>query len=144
MDLTESECRSALAAARVARLATVDAEARPHLVPITFALDGDRVYTAVDAKPKRTDRLRRLRNIEQNPRVSLLIDEYDEDWERLWWVRLDGSARILTEAADRSAPVRLLVAKYAQYAVQDGSRAPQGPVIEITVSQWRGWRYAQG
>ena len=79
MNLSELECRSAFAEARVARLATADAEGAPHLVPITFAVEGDRIYFAVDGKPKSFARLRRLRNIEQNPQVSLLIDEYDED-----------------------------------------------------------------
>ena len=136
MNLSELECRSAFAEARVARLATADAEGAPHLVPITFAVEGDRVYFAVDGKPKSSARLRRLRNIEQNPQVSLLIDEYDEDWERLWWVRADGRARILTEGLD--GPHGLLRARYAQYA----DVAMDGPVVEITVSRWSGWRYA--
>jgi PPOX class probable F420-dependent enzyme len=136
MNLSELECRSAFAEARVARLATVGAEGAPHLVPITFAVEGDRVYFAVDGKPKSSARLRRLRNIEHNPRVSLLIDEYDEDWERLWWVRADGRARILTEGLE--GPRGLLRARYAQYA----DVAMDGPVVEIAVSRWSGWRYA--
>jgi PPOX class probable F420-dependent enzyme len=136
MNLSELECRSAFAEARVARLATADAEGAPHLVPITFAVEGDRVYFAVDGKPKSSVRLRRLRNIGQNPRVSLLIDEYDEDWERLWWVRADGRARVLTEGLE--GPRGLLRARYAQYA----DVAMDGPVVEITVSRWNGWRYA--
>jgi PPOX class probable F420-dependent enzyme len=136
MNLSELECRSAFAEARVARLATADAEGAPHLVPITFAVEGDRVYFAVDGKPKSSARLRRLRNIEQNPRVSLLIDEYDEDWERLWWVRADGRARILAEGLE--GPRGLLRARYAQYA----DVAMDGPVVEIAVSRWSGWRYA--
>lgn len=136
MNLSELECRSAFAEARVARLATADAEGAPHLVPITFAVEGDRIYFAVDGKPKSSARLRRLRNIEQNPQVSLLVDEYDEDWQRLWWVRADGSARILTSALE--APRGLLRARYPQYA----DVAMDGPVVEITVSRWSGWRYA--
>ena len=136
MNLSEPECRSAFAEARVARLATADAEGAPHLVPITFAVAGDLVYFAVDAKPKSSVRLRRLRNIEQNPRVSLLVDEYDEDWEQLWWVRADGRARILTEGLE--GPRELLRARYPQYA----SVALDGPVVEITVIRWSGWRYA--
>ena len=136
MNLSESECRAAFAEARVARLATADAEGAPHLVPITFAVDGDRVYFAVDAKPKSSARLRRLRNIERNPQVSLLVDEYDEDWERLWWVRADGRARILTEQLE--TPRELLRARYPQYA----DVALAGPVVEIVVTRWSGWRYA--
>ena len=136
MNLTELESRAAFAEARVARLATADAGGAPHLVPITFAVEGDRVYFTVDGKPKSSARLRRLRNIEQNPQVSLLIDEYDEDWERLWWVRADGRARILTEGL--AGPHGLLRARYAQYA----DVAMDGPVVEITVSRWSGWRYA--
>ena len=136
MNLSESACRAAFAEARVARLATADAEGAPHLVPITFAVDGDRVYFAVDAKPKSTARLRRLRNIEQNPQVSLLVDEYDEDWRQLWWVRADGRARIFTEGPD--APRDLLRARYPQYV----DVALDGPVVQIAVDRWSGWRYA--
>jgi PPOX class probable F420-dependent enzyme len=136
VNLSEFECRAAFAEARVARLATADAEGAPHLVPITFVVEGDRVCFAVDAKPKSSVRLRRLRNIEQNPQVSLLIDEYDEDWERLWWVRADGRARILGEGLETWR--ELLRARYPQYA----DVALDGPVVEITVSRWSGWRYA--
>src|SRR6202042_3419193 len=83
------------AAARVARLATADAEGRPHLVPLVFAVHDDTVYSAVDAKPKRTTSLRRLANVAENPAVSLLVDHYEDDWERLWWVRADGRGRVL-------------------------------------------------
>ena len=134
--LNEQECRDAFAGARVARLATAGADGAPHLVPVTFAVEGDRVYFAVDAKPKSSARLRRLRNIEENPQVSLLVDEYDEDWERLWWVRADGRARVL--AGDVSHPLALLRSRYPQYA----DVALDGPVVEITVTRWAGWRYA--
>ena len=99
------------ASARVARLATVDPEGRPHVVPICFVLDGDTLYTAVDEKPKRTRLLKRLANIEANPRVEVLIDHYEDDWSRLWWVRLRGSARIVEDPR----AVDLLAAKYPQY-----------------------------
>ena len=119
------------AAARVARLATVDPRGRPHAVPICFAIDGDTLYTAVDEKPKRTRRLQRLRNIEANPRVEVLIDQYDEDWTRLWWVRLRGTARIVE---DRRA-VQLLAAKYPQYR----ERPPAGPVIAVEIEERHEW-----
>ena len=117
--------------ARVARLATVDADGRPHVVPICFVLDGDLLYTAVDEKPKRTRRLQRLANIEANPTVEVLIDRYEEDWSRLWWVRLRGTARIVQ---DRHA-VDLLVAKYPQYR----ERPPAGPVIAVTIEERSEW-----
>ncbi|MFI9380545.1 TIGR03668 family PPOX class F420-dependent oxidoreductase [Kutzneria sp. NPDC052558] len=118
-----------VAAARVARLATVGADGRPHLVPVTFALRGRVVVIAVDHKPKTTTTLRRLRNIRENDQVSLLVDHYEEDWRRLWWVRVDGVARVLTEQAQRREPVSWLCEKYAQYR----ERPPTGPVIRIDV-----------
>jgi PPOX class probable F420-dependent enzyme len=118
--------------ARVGRLATVDPRGRPHVVPICFAIEGDTLYTAVDEKPKRTRRLQRLRNIEANPRVEVLVDEYDEDWSRLRWARLRGTARIVD---DRRA-VDLLVRKYPQYA----ARPPAGPVIAVSIEERSEWR----
>jgi PPOX class probable F420-dependent enzyme len=137
VDIPAAEARSLLAAARVARLATAGADGRPHLVPVTFAVEGDAVFFAVDAKPKRSQHLRRLRNIEDNPHVSLLVDEYDEDWARLWWVRADGVARVhrTAEVADRAHA--LLRAKYPQYAEVD---VAAGPVVEIAVERLSGWR----
>jgi PPOX class probable F420-dependent enzyme len=120
--------------ARVARLATVDEQGLPHLVPVVFATRGDIVVFATDHKPKRTTNLRRLRNIEATGHVSLLADHYDEDWSRLWWVRADGTARIL-HGDDRTEPLSWLVAKYAQYT----DRPPEGPVVRIDVTTWRGW-----
>jgi PPOX class probable F420-dependent enzyme len=120
-----------LEGARVARLATVDPRGRPHVVPISFALDGDTLYTAVDEKPKRTRELQRLRNIQANPQVEVLIDEYDEDWSRLWWVRLRGTARIVD---DRRA-MELLAAKYPQYR----ERPPVGPVIAVSIEERIQW-----
>lgn len=136
--LTRIEARELFAAARVARLATADASARPHLVPVVFALDGDVVVLAVDHKPKRTTRLKRLANITANPSVCLLADHYEDDWDRLWWVRADGEARVLPppdrsgEAARRVGP---LAEKYPPYA----DRPPEGPVIEVAVRRWSGW-----
>ena len=135
MELTEGEARHRFGAARVARLATVGADGRPHLVPITFAVHGDTLVTAVDHKPKRTAALRRLANIEATGRVSVLADGYDEDWSRLWWVRADGTASVLRAAADRAEPVRWLLAKYPQYA----DRPPAGPVVRVAITGWRGW-----
>ncbi|MFC0548005.1 TIGR03668 family PPOX class F420-dependent oxidoreductase [Kutzneria chonburiensis] len=122
------------AQARVARLATADREGRPHLVPVTFAVHEDVVVIAVDHKPKTTTNLRRLRNIAENEQVSLLVDHYDEDWRQLWWVRVDGIARILS-GDGQIEPIGWLRAKYEQYR----DRPPQGPVIEIRVRKVVDW-----
>ncbi|MCF3960904.1 TIGR03668 family PPOX class F420-dependent oxidoreductase [Streptomyces fuscigenes] len=104
MRLTEEEAGRRLGAARVLRLATVGPGGAPHQVPATFACyaapgGGTRIAIAVDHKPKRHRNLRRLRNIEERPRVCVLADEYSDDWERLWWVRADGTARVLAAPA---------------------------------------------
>ena len=117
--------------ARVARLATVDPQGRPHVVPICFAIEGDTLYTAVDEKPKRTRELQRLRNIQANPQVEVLIDHYEDDWSRLGWVRLRGTARIVD---DRRA-MELLAAKYPQYR----ERIPAGPVIAVSIEERIEW-----
>ncbi|MGH3318696.1 MAG: TIGR03668 family PPOX class F420-dependent oxidoreductase [Streptosporangiaceae bacterium] len=135
MRLGDDEARRRFAPARVARLATVDDGGRPHLVPVTFAASYDAIVTAVDAKPKRSRDLKRLRNIRANPRVALLVDHYTDDWRALWWVRADGHARVVADAAEWAEPLRLLADKYTQY--RDG--APDGPVIEISVERWVGW-----
>jgi PPOX class probable F420-dependent enzyme len=119
----------------VARLATVGADCHPHLVPVVFAVHGQVIYSAVDAKPKSSQRLRRLSNIERNPQVSLLVDHYDEDWSQLWWVRADGAATIHREGATLRVGRELLRAKYAQYQ----SVSLNGPVIAVDVRRWRGW-----
>lgn len=140
MKLSENASRELFVAARSACLGTVDAADAPHLVPITFAVDADdRVYFAVDAKPKSSPRLKRLENIRRHSAVCLLADRYDADWTRLWWARADGVARILTEDAERATPIRLLTAKYPQYEQQP----PQGPVVEIEVARWSGWAFSE-
>ena len=118
--------------ARVARLATVGPDGRPHVVPICFVVDGDTLYTAVDEKPKTTRRLQRLRDIEANPDVCVLIDHYEEDWSRLWWVRLRGTARV-TELHERA--LELLQAKYEQYR----EAPPAGPLIEVAIDHRVDW-----
>jgi PPOX class probable F420-dependent enzyme len=133
--VTAAEARELFAGARVARLATVGATGRPHLVPIVFALDGDVVFSAVDAKPKRTTALKRLENIAANPRVALLADHYDEDWDALWWARADGVARVASDA-DARRGIALLAGRYQQYR----AAPPRGPVIAVAVERWSGWR----
>jgi PPOX class probable F420-dependent enzyme len=132
--VTSAEARRRFAAARVARLATVDAGGRPHLVPIVFALAGETVYSVVDAKPKRTTELRRLQNVRSNPAVSVLADHYDDaDWSALWWVRADGAARVLDPAEPEArAGVQLLAERYPQ-------QRAAGPVLAIDVRRWSGW-----
>ena len=134
MRLDEATCRARVAAARIGRLATVGDDLRPHVVPVTYAVHGDLVFVGIDQKPKTTTDLKRLRNIAANARVAVLVDEYDEDWTHLWWVRLDGAARV---QADEPAAVELLTAKYPQYA----GDPPRGPVITIHVDSWTGWSY---
>jgi PPOX class probable F420-dependent enzyme len=124
--------RERFAAARVARLATTGPDG-PHVVPIVFAVAGDVIYHAVDHKPKRTTALKRLANLRADPRASVLADGYDEDWERLWWVRADGTARILP--AGHAEAIALLCERYPQYA----GRPPEGPVVAIDVSRWSEW-----
>jgi len=123
-----------VAAARVGRLATVGSDLRPHVVPVTYAVHGDELFIGVDQKPKTTTALKRLRNIAGNERVAVLVDEYEEDWTHLWWVRVDGVARVV---ASDAAAVALLVAKYPQYEVDP----PRGPVIAIRAEGWSGWTY---
>jgi PPOX class probable F420-dependent enzyme len=135
--MTADEARALFATARVARLATVGAGGRPHLVPIVFAVAGDAVYSAVDAKPKRTRALKRLENVARDPRVALLADHYDDaDWGALWWVRADGVARVLDDGAEAERAVALLSERYEQYRAQP----PRGPVLAVAVERWSGWR----
>ncbi|HEY9312891.1 TIGR03668 family PPOX class F420-dependent oxidoreductase [Williamsia sp.] len=129
---------SRFAMAPVARFATVTPDLRPHQVPVVFAVDGETIYTAVDGKPKSTQRLRRLGNIEANPRVCLLVDEYAESWEQLWWVRADGRATIHAAGAEVDRARELLRAKYFQYR----SVSLDGPVIAVTVTRWTAWSAA--
>jgi PPOX class probable F420-dependent enzyme len=121
--------------ARVGRLATLDEEGRPHLVPICFVLDGGTLYSAVDEKPKRSKQLKRLENIRRRPEVTVLVDHYEEDWARLWWVRMDGEATVLDEGPEREHALALLRAKYGQYR----GEPPTGAVIAVCLGSWRGW-----
>jgi PPOX class probable F420-dependent enzyme len=121
-----------LATARVARFATVAPDGRPMLVPVCFAIEGETIYHAVDHKPKASRALARLRNLRAEPRASLLADHYDEDWSALWWVRADGTARVLDDAPEA---IDLLVARYAQYR----ERRPEGPVVALDVERISGW-----
>ncbi|WP_144127288.1 TIGR03668 family PPOX class F420-dependent oxidoreductase [Catellatospora sichuanensis] len=131
--------RERFVSARVARLATVGPSGAPHLVPVVFALAGDTVYSAVDRKPKRTLALRRLANVAADPRVCLLADHYDDDWSALWWVRADGTARVLTaDDPEGVMALALLAERYPQYTAQP----PPGPVLAVDVAHWTEWTAA--
>ncbi|NLU84543.1 TIGR03668 family PPOX class F420-dependent oxidoreductase [Rhodococcus sp. HNM0569] len=146
MSITDAD-RAAFAAARVARLSTVTPAGDPHIVPIVFAMGAgsraaasaahpaETVYWCVDGKPKSTRALARLRNIEQHPRVSMLVDHYDDDWSALWWVRADGVAEILSPGGEAERALDLLATKYSQYR----DDRPAGPVIAVRVDRWRTW-----
>jgi PPOX class probable F420-dependent enzyme len=130
-----SVVRARVTSSPIGRLATVDPDGRPHLVPIVFALAGDTVYSAVDAKPKRSRMLRRIENARRDPNVAVLVDHYDDDWARLWWVRLRGRARVLDGGVEAQRALALLAEKYAQYR----DAPPRVPVLAIDVDEWRSW-----
>jgi PPOX class probable F420-dependent enzyme len=134
--MAEFDAAAMFADSPVAMLATVGADAAPHVVPVVFAVHGDVVYTAVDAKRKSTRRLRRLVNIEANPQVSLLVDHYDDDWSQLWWVRADGVAAIHYRGEEMASGYALLRRKYPQYQ----RIALDGPVVTVDVKRWSSWQ----
>jgi PPOX class probable F420-dependent enzyme len=140
LNLEPAEARRRFSTAIVARLATMSPGGGPHLVPVAFAMDGDMIYSAVDAKPKTTRRLARLRNIAAEPRVAMLADHYEADWDRLWWARADGAATILATPAEMAAPLALLARRYPQYRAVP----PDGPVIRVQVGRWTGWAASAG
>ena len=104
-------------------------------MPICFALDQEALYFVIDSKPKKTTNLKRLRNIAANPAVSILVDHYGDDWATLWWVRLDGDARVATDSAEIQVALRLLSARYSQYR----ATRPAGPVVAVAIAGMTGW-----
>jgi PPOX class probable F420-dependent enzyme len=130
--------RRFLADCRVAHLATADAGGEPHVVPVCFALEGDTLYVGIDAKPKRgaPARLKRLRNLAENPRAALIADRYDEDWRRLGWVLLRGAAEVLAQGDEHTRAQALLRARYPQYA---GMELGGLPVIALRIARATGW-----
>jgi len=137
--VNRNEALDRLREARVGRLATADSTGQPHVVPFVYALDGETLYWAVDEKPKRSRDLKRLDNIRENPRVEVLVDRYDEDWTKLWWVRASGTARILEPGPEWERAISVLAEKYRQYA---GS-PPGGPVVAIDLDRVSGWQASQ-
>ncbi len=145
MRLSEEKCRERFAGARVARLATVAEDGSPRLVPITFALVGgigsaDVIFSAVDHKPKSTMALARLQRIEREPRVSLLVDDYAEDWTNLWWVRVDAFAEVVTAGTEWETGIAFLQRRYEQYRRNPPSQA----VLRMVVGRWSGWAASDG
>lgn len=126
-----------LSQARVAHLASTRPSGRPHLVPICFAIEGDLLYFAIDQKPKKTSALQRLRNIQANPPVSILVDHYDDEWTKLWWIRLDGTAEVAT-GAERARGLALLEDRYRQYR----TAPPSGTVVAVRIAATVAWEGA--
>ena len=137
--MNQDEIDRRLADARSAVLGTVDERGRPHLVPIVFARREDRLYTAVDRKPKTTRRLKRLNNIEANPYVSVLVDHYADDWAGLWWIRLDGAAEVIRSGPRLRRGLALLADKYEAYTADP----PPGPLIKVRIEAIRAWSAAR-
>lgn len=139
MTLDRGSALARFARASVASLGTTRESGSPHLVPVTFAVDAETVYSMVDRKPKTTTALQRLANIAVNPAVSLLVDHYEDDWTGLWWVRVDGTASVSDDVATLTAARTLLQAKYPQYE----SQPPGGPVISIAITSVTWWEWAR-
>lgn len=139
LPLISPRIRAKLKTARVARLATLDTERRPHAVPICFACDGSVFYSAIDRKPKRVppSRLARLKNIKETPQVALLVDQYDEDWKRLWYVLVRGEAELVSASAERKRAIQRLRAKYPQYNAE--MLTDDAPVLRITPVHITAW-----
>jgi PPOX class probable F420-dependent enzyme len=131
------EMRRRVAEARVGRIATVTPEGRPHVVPFVFVLEDETLYSSVDAKPKRSPDLRRIRNIRANPAVEVVVDHYEEPWDTIWWVRMRGRGEVLESGAERERALALLEDKYPEYV----DSPPQGPVVAVRIERWRGWSF---
>ena len=136
--MDESVMRRKVAEARVARVGTLDERGRVHLVPVVYVVDGDIWYSPSDAGPRPA---KRLRNVLADPRATVLIDDYDEIWSRVWWVRLRGQGRVVESEAEGERARRLLVAKYSQFADAPAAEAA-GPVMAIDIQGWAGWAYS--
>ena len=130
-----AELRRRFAASPVARLSTVRPDGGPHVVPIVFALVDDTVFSAVDAKPKRSTALQRLANVRAQPRCALLVDHYEDDWRRLWWVRADGTGEVVAAPPAEHPGITALAQRFPQYR----DEPPSGPLLVVTVQRWTGW-----
>ena len=127
-----------LSSARVGHLATADTQGSPHVAPVCFAAGAESIYSVLDQKPKRASltRLRRVKNIQANPQVTLLVDHYEEDWSRLWYIMVGGRGELLLEGEERIGAVDILGAKYRQYQTMD---IDKNPVIKITPGKIVSW-----
>jgi PPOX class probable F420-dependent enzyme len=130
-----AELRRLFGASPVARLSTVRPDGGPHVVPVVFALVEDTVYSAVDAKPKRSRALQRVANLRADPRCALLVDHYEDDWRRLWWVRADGRGEVVDEPSGAHPGIRALVHRFSRYR----DDPPAGPLLVVSVERWSGW-----
>lgn len=137
--LISAEIRTRLEVERIARLATLDAHRRPHLIPICFVWDGSVFYSAIDHKPKRVapNRLARMKNIRETPQVALLVDQYDEDWTRLWYVLVHGEAALVSSTVERKQAIQRLRTKYLQY--NESMLDDDAPVLRITPVRVVAW-----
>ncbi|MFV1961679.1 MAG: TIGR03668 family PPOX class F420-dependent oxidoreductase [Acidimicrobiia bacterium] len=133
--MDRAEALSRLGAARVGHLVTTRPNGQPHVVPVVYALVGNSVVTMIDHKPKTTDRLQRLINIENNPVATLMSDHYSEDWTALWWVRVDGEASVHIGDQVWEESAAALSAKYGQYA----ENSPRGPAVVISLDKVTSW-----
>ncbi|MFB7658133.1 MULTISPECIES: pyridoxamine 5'-phosphate oxidase family protein [unclassified Streptomyces] len=141
MKLGHDEMRSRLEAERSVRLGTVDARGGAHMVPVIFVVDGDVFYSPTDRPKNGGPRPKRLRNLDHDPRVTVLADLYDDDWLKAWWVRLRGTGRVVGESPERSHALGLLDRKYSQF---DGPRYLKdgGPVLAVDIKDWLGWAFS--
>jgi PPOX class probable F420-dependent enzyme len=133
--LSEAE-RAFLIRRRIGHLATAARSGKPHLVPVCFVANETALYTAIDEKPKSGSSLKRLQNILENPDVAFLVDHYEEDWLRLGWIRIDGTAELLSDGRERDQAVRLLRSRYEQYQAMQ-----LAAVIAIRIRRVRSWGY---
>lgn len=137
---TLDDVRAQLEAARHGYLSTASADANPHLQPVVFQIVGEAVYIAIDEKPKTTLRLRRLTNIEQNPRFALLVDRYDDDWSRLWWVLLRGPADVLWPSKwDANEAARVIAALRTKYPQYESMALEERPLLRLRPDRVTRW-----
>ncbi|MER7779712.1 pyridoxamine 5'-phosphate oxidase family protein [Streptomyces sp. NPDC096191] len=143
MKLAQDEMRSRFERERAVRLATVDERGGAHVVPVIFVVDGGVLYSPTDKPKSGNPRPKRLRNLDRDPRVTVLADLYDEDWMKAWWVRLRGTGRVIEESPERTRALGLLDQKYGQF---DGPRYLRdgGPVLAVDIEDWLGWAFSDG
>lgn len=135
MNIDDQTMRVRVSEARAGRVGTIDERGRVHLVPIVFVIDGDMLYSSTDAGPRLP---KRLRNMARDPRVTVLVDDYSEDWSQVWWVRLRGIGRVVRDGPEHDRARQLLAAKYPQFGGDPGD----GAVMAVDIAEWSGWSYS--